>query len=209
VSDTATLGNTATPSNATQGTIRFRAYGPDDASCATSVYTSVATVNGNGSYNSFSDGDGGAFAPTAPGTYRWRAFYTPATGDVNNVAVSTACIDPAESFVVQQFQPALSTAQTWTVQDSATVTVTGGGDLAGSVTFELHKVAGCTDVASPSNIQTVPVTGGSPQTVSNTPITIIASEPTLYWKVSYASTNGAQKDITASCTENSSVTINN
>lgn len=207
VSDTATLGNTATPSNATQGTIRFRAYGPDDATCATSVYTSVATVSGNGSYNSFTDGDGGAFAPTGPGTYRWRAFYTPATGDVNNVAVSTPCNDANESFVVQQFQPALTTAQTWTVKDSATVTVSGGGNLAGKVTFELYKNATCTGTAAYS--EDVTVAGASPQTVSTTPQTVTASEPTLYWKVSYASTNGAQKSIDATCTENSSVTINN
>jgi hypothetical protein len=209
VSDTATLGNTATPSNATQGTIRFRAYGPDDATCATSVYTSVAPVSGNGNYNSFTDGDGGAFAPTAPGTYRWRAFYTPATGDVNNIAVSTACGDANESFVVQQFQPTLSTAQTWTVKDSAKVEVSGGGDLDGAVTFELHKTSDCSDPAVVGSVETVDVNGASGTTVSSTPITFTTSQPTLYWKVSYHSDNGAQKDIAATCTENSSLTVTN
>ena len=210
ISDTATLGNTATPSNATNGTITFRAYGPDDATCATVVYTSVANVTGNGTYNSFTDGNGGAFAPTSPGTYRWRAFYAPASGDVNNVAVSTPCNDANESFVVEQFQPSMSTAQTWTVKDSATVTVTGGGNLAGSVTFELHKTSNCSDAAT--DTQTKQVSGASPQTVStdvNANTTFTTSQPTLYWKVSYASTNGAHKNIAATCTENSSVTIDN
>ena len=32
-------------------------------------------------------------------------------------------------------------------------------------------------------------------------------EPTIYWKVSYTSDNGAQTDIAAACVENSSITI--
>ncbi len=211
VSDTATLSGTATPSNGTQGKITFTAYGPDDANCATAVYTSVVNpISGNGSYNSFSDGNGGAFAPTSPGVYRWRASYEPATGDVNNVAASTACGDTNESFTVQQFQPQMTTAQTWSVKDSATVTVSGGGNLSGTVHFELHKTSDCSDAAV--DTQNVPVSGASPQTVSttvNASTTFTTSQPTLYWKVSYTSANSAQKNIAATCTENSSVTINN
>jgi hypothetical protein len=209
VADDALLSGTATPSNGTQGTITFMAYGPNDATCATAVYTSIVDpIAGDGTYNSFADGDGGAFAPTGPGTYRWRAFYAPATGDVNNVATNEACNGTGEAFVVEQFQPALTTAQTWTVKDSATVTVTGGGNLAGSVHFQLFPNSTCTGTTTLVD-ETVAVSGATPQTVSTTPKTITTTSTTLYWKVSYGSTNGAQKDIAATCTENSSVTINN
>ena len=208
VSDTATLSGTAAPSNGVHGTITFTAYGPNDATCATAVYTSIVAVTGNGSYSSEDDPNVGSFAPTAPGTYRWLAAYAPGAGDVNNVAAATACGDANESFVVEQFQPALDTTQTWTVKDSATVTVSGGGDLAGSVTFELHRSATCTD-ATPILVVSKPVSGPSPQTVETDPQTITVSEPTLYWKVSYTSTKGEHANIAPTCTENSSLTIDN
>ena len=75
LTDTATLSGGTTPT----GSIIFRLYGPNDATCANpAIFTSNAiAVNGNGSYTSAPP-----FTPTAPGTYRWRAFYT---GDeVNN-----------------------------------------------------------------------------------------------------------------------------
>ena len=74
--DTATLANTASPSNGLNGTITFTAYAPSDPTCgAAAVYTSVIGVTGNGSYDS-NDGDANndgvpgepddAFAPTTP-----------------------------------------------------------------------------------------------------------------------------------------------
>ncbi len=208
ISDTATLTGAATPSNATYGTITFRAYGPDDATCTTAVYTSVANVvAGQTVYNSFTHGDGGAFAPTSPGTYRWRAFYAPATGDVNNVAASGACGAANEQFIVQQFQPALTTAQTWTVKDKATITVSGGGNLTGTARFELYDNSACTGTAITA--QNIAVSGGSPQNPETTPVTFTTSQPVLYWKVSYTSTNASHAHIAATCTENSSLTITN
>ena len=208
ISDTATLTGSATPSNGTYGTITFRAYGPNDGTCATAVYTSVANVlAGQTVYNSFTHGDGGAFAPTAPGTYRWRAFYAPAAGDVNNVAASGACGADNEEFIVQQFQPALVTAQTWTVKDQATITVSGGGNLTGTARFELWDGIDCSGTMLYS--QDVAVSGASPEAPETTPFTITTSKPTLYWKVSYTSTNASHANIAASCTENSSLTVNN
>ena len=135
VSDTATISGLATPSTGTGGTITFNAYGPDDATCATSVYTStVSNVVTNGSYNSFTDADAGtvAFAPTDPGTYRWIASYAPGAGDVNNLSATTACNDPNESFVVESFNPSLVTEQTVTITDSVIISVGGGGALDGT-----------------------------------------------------------------------------
>jgi len=206
MTDDATLSGTATPSNGTDGTITWKAYGPDDATCATVIYTSVIDITGDGTYNS-GDGDGGDFAPTDPGTYRWRAFYDPDSGDVNNVAVSTPCNDDNESFVVQQFNPALTTAQTWTVKDTATITVDGGGNLKGTAHFGLFDNATCDGTALYT--EDVAVDGASGVTASTTPYELTASADTLYWQVSYTSDNGAQTDIDATCVENSSLTVDN
>src|SRR5439155_256539 len=78
ISDVAHLSGGVNPT----GTITFHLYGPDDASCATSVFTATATVSGNGNYSS------GNFTTSAAGTYRWIASYG---GDANNDPVSGAC----------------------------------------------------------------------------------------------------------------------
>jgi hypothetical protein len=210
VSDTATISGLATPSAGTGGTITFNAYGPDDATCTTSVYESVASdVTANGDYNSFADGDGGAFAPTAPGTYRWIAAYAPGAGDVNNLSATTLCGDANESFVVQQFNPALTTTQTVTIKDSATITVNGGGDLSGTAHIQPFSDSLCTAGNELADGQNLPVSGASPQTVTTTAMTILdPGEPTIYWQVSYTSDNPAQTGIAATCTENSSIDIN-
>src|SRR5258705_3918549 len=67
LSDVATLTG-ATPT--ATGTITFNLYGPNDATCATSIFSSTSTVSGNGSYTS------GSFTPTTVGTYRRIANYT-------------------------------------------------------------------------------------------------------------------------------------
>ncbi len=69
ISDSATLSGAT--SNA-GGSITFRVYGPNDATCTgTPAFTSAAVpVSGNGTYSS------GTFTPTAAGTYRWIASYT-------------------------------------------------------------------------------------------------------------------------------------
>src|SRR5258705_4468561 len=67
LSDVATLSDAT--ANAT-GTITFNLYGPNDATCATSIFTSTSTVNGNGSYTS------GSFTPTTAGTYHLIANYS-------------------------------------------------------------------------------------------------------------------------------------
>jgi hypothetical protein len=219
LSDTAALSGTTTPSNAVQGTITFRAYGPaaNTTTCtAPPVYTSVIAVTGNGSYVS-SNGDANAdgvpaeqddvFAPNDPGNYNWTATYAPGAGDVNNTGFATTCGDAHEGSIVQQFQPALSTVQTWTVKDKATITVSGGGNLTGTAHFGLYTNNTCTSATLYT--EDVTVSGASPQNPETAPFTITTSKPTLYWKVSYTSTNGAQKDIAPTCVENSSLTVTN
>jgi hypothetical protein len=75
------------------GSILFKLYGPDDATCSgTPAYTNTVLVSGNGTYGS------GSFTPSAPGTYRWVATYS---GDVNNIGSVTACGDVDETVVVR------------------------------------------------------------------------------------------------------------
>ena len=87
ITDTATLSGF----NPT-GTITFTLFGPNDATCGGDpIFQDNVVVNGNGNYTSAS------FTPTIQGTYRWVASYS---GDANNEAVSTACNDPNEDFLV-------------------------------------------------------------------------------------------------------------
>ena len=100
-------------------------------------------VDGDGDY--FTSG----FAPDSPGVYAWVASYGGSTsgntlGDDHN----TDCTDAAENYTVQQLTPLVATAQTWRPQDTATITVaSGGGDLDGTVDFELFGSAACTGTA--------------------------------------------------------------
>jgi uncharacterized repeat protein (TIGR01451 family) len=88
IHDTATLAGGFNPT----GSITFRLYGPNDATCATTaIFTSTVTVNGNGDYVS------SAFTTTAAGTFRWIASYS---GDANNAVVSGNCNAANENVVV-------------------------------------------------------------------------------------------------------------
>src|SRR2546428_3182689 len=59
------------------GTISFTLYSDAGCTISGSVFTSSATVNGNGDYSS------GNFTATQAGTYHWRASYS---GDPNRKA---------------------------------------------------------------------------------------------------------------------------
>jgi hypothetical protein len=86
--DTATLANGFSQT----GTITFRLFGPNNASCTgTPVFTSIQSVGGNNTYSSTS------FTPTAVGTYNWTASYS---GDANNPPTATACGDANETVTV-------------------------------------------------------------------------------------------------------------
>jgi hypothetical protein len=207
INDTAHLTGTATKpdGSAADGQISFTAYGPDD--CATVAFGPVTIdVHGDGFYGGA--GTAAEFTPTAPGVYTWVASYNGSSPNTNGAGPG-ACPEPTEAVTVQQNQPTMSTAQSFVPNDSATVNATAGGNLAGSVQFTLYPGANCSGTALYTS-SAVPVSGASPQTVytsNTTPIT--TTSPTLSWKVSYTSTNPAQKNIPDSCTETSSLTINN
>jgi hypothetical protein len=90
LTDTAVVSGLVNPSG---GTVDFRLYGPDDATCEREpVFQSLARpLDANGAATSE------PYAPKAGGVYRWRAFYS---GDANNNAVAGACNDANESTLV-------------------------------------------------------------------------------------------------------------
>ncbi|MFL6181292.1 MAG: hemagglutinin [Actinomycetes bacterium] len=218
VSDRAALSGLATqPANpvinltgasgaAAGGTITFKLYGPND--CTTVAYTSpTVSVNGNGNY----DTPNPQFVPTAAGTYHWVAQYSGNSPNNMGTTHNAACGDSNEDVVVSTVASSMTTAQRWVPRDSATISAPAGGDLAGTVSFDLYKSNDCSGTAIYST--TRPVAGASPVTVSTVDS---ASQPAAQsstanfsWNVSYDSTNNAQRDIPASCHETSALTIAN
>jgi hypothetical protein len=99
VGDTAIISGGQNPT----GTVTFRLYGPDDATCARpAAFTTSRPVTGNGTYTS------DMLVPTVPGVYRWVASYS---GDANNAAVTSGCNEPGES--VQVFpRPSIAIVKT-------------------------------------------------------------------------------------------------
>ena len=148
-----------------------------------------------------------ALSPTVPGTYCFSATWG---GDDNYTDDPYTDDGTNECFEVVVFQPELDTAQTVTIKDTATITDGGGGGaLAGTVHFEAFTAAGCDAAdAIAGSAEDVGVGGDSPQDASTTPMTITDPGGTVWWNVSYTSNNNAQADIAATCTENSTITIN-
>lgn len=218
VSDTASLTGTATQPGTTVingaagpaagGTIQFTLLKADCSTLATGTGTnpqSVSVSGDNASYGPVS------FTPDATGTYHWKAVYTPASADPNNLGSTHngSCDDTDETVVVNTIPTSLTSAQRYLPNDRVTVSAdaSGGGNLAGSVHFLGYESNDCS--GTPIVDQTVNVSGASPQTVGTTNTTTFSTSSTISWKVDFTSTNGAHRSIGATCLEASSVTIDN
>ena len=187
------------------GTITFTLLKDDCTTLATGTGTNPQSVpvSGDGTYGPVS------FTPNAIGTYHWKAAYTPATGDPNNLAstFNGDCSDTNETVVVTSVASSLTSAQSFIPNDRATVSAPQGGNLAGSVKFEVFESSDCTGTAIYT--QTVPVGGASPQTVTTTNTTVSTTATNVSWRLTYTSTNPAQRSIPANCLEKSTLTIDN
>jgi len=212
ITDTATLSGTAnkpgtpiinptTAGGPAGGSITFTLYGPND--CTTVAFTTAVPfpVSGDGTYGP------ATFTPTAIGTYHWVATYT---GDLPNTngTSATTCPDTTEDVVVSSVPSLMTSAQSFIPNDSATISASQGGDLAGTVTFQLFESSDCTGTAIYTSAP-IPVSGASPQTVSTTNTTVSTTAANVSWLVSYDSTNPAQDDISAKCFENTVLAIAN
>jgi hypothetical protein len=187
------------------GTISFALYKADCTTLATGTGTNPQSVpvSGDGTYGPVS------FTPNATGTYFWKATYTPAVGDPNNLGstFNGDCSDANEDVVVLTVASSMTSAQSFIPNDSATVSAPAGGNLAGSVKFEVFESSDCSGTAIYT--QTVTVSGSSPRTVSTTNTTVSTTAANVSWQLTYTSTNPAQRSIPANCLEKTALTINN
>jgi hypothetical protein len=187
------------------GTITFTLLAANCTTLASGTGTNPqsVTVSGNGTYGPVS------FTPDAVGTYHWKATYTPATGDPNNVGstFNGDCSDTNEEVVVTSVASSMTSQQSFIPNDKATVTAPAGGNLAGSVKFEVFESSDCSGTAIYT--QTVAVSGASPQTVSTTNTTVSTTAANVSWRLTYTSTNPAQQSISATCLEKTALTIDN
>jgi hypothetical protein len=214
-------GNATYPSiNATDGayagTIEFTLKGPADSGCgsnASGTGTNPQTVNvdtttGNKTYGPVS------FTPDSPGKFHWQATYTNSGSANNNSPVTDngSCDQSREDVTVNQVPTSISTRQFVFPQDKATIAATGGGDLAGNVSFKLYdSLANCTADGATGLLYSegpLAVSGASPQskTTNNTSYRQTSDTTGIYWRVTYTSTNQAQLGKSSVCTESTAVT---
>src|SRR5205814_10428673 len=81
-------------------TITFNLYGPNDATCATSIFSSASTVAGNGAYTS------GSFTPVTSAEEHTSEIQA---GGPIDTRIAIACNGTNESVVVSPRTPTVST----------------------------------------------------------------------------------------------------
>ena len=198
ISDTATLAGGVAPT----GSLGFKLYGPNDATCSGPVIFQIAaTVVGNGNYGA------GSFTPTQTGTYRWIANYS---GDANNTATANTCNESNESVVVNPATPTIATVATEggvagdPISDTATLS---GAYLptTGTMTFNLYSATdpGCED--DPIFTSTVSITAGG--TATSAPFTVTLAG-TYHWIASYSG-DAHNEGVTGSCGDQGETTLIN
>jgi hypothetical protein len=200
ISDTATLSGTAnkpgtpainptTTGGPAGGTLTFTAYGPGN--CTTVAFTSApVAVNGDGTYGPVS------FTPTAVGTYHWVATYSGDAPNTNPTDHNTNCTDANEDVVVTD-TTAMTSAQTWQPNDTATVAAAGGAPLSGTLSAQLFTGDNCgatTGSAVSGQLYSKTLTNATSAadrtlTTSNTTFTVDTTQ-NVSWLVSFVSSNG-------------------
>ena len=198
ISDTATVTGAAGAGSPT-GTVTFRLFGPDDATCAgPPVFTSGGPpplVPGAPGPPPTATAMSGPFVPAAPGTYRWTADYG---GDANYGAVTSPCNAPDETSVVDQAVATIATQATPSVpignliSDTAIVTgAAGAGSPTGTVTFTLFGPDDALCAGAPvftSGPQVLePASPGPPPTATATSGPFVPAAPGTYrWTAAYS-----------------------
>ncbi|MCW2766601.1 MAG: hypothetical protein JWO11_2560 [Nocardioides sp.] len=193
ITDTATLTGGHTPT----GTITFKLYGPNNATCTgTQVFTSTKPL--------VVLTQSAAFTPTAAGTYRWTASYS---GDANNATTTGACNAPDESVVITKANPGLTTnaspggAVGTAITDTATLT--GGHTPTGTITFRLYGPDNATCTGTPAFTNTKTVNGAITQSGS-----FIPNAPGTYrWTTAYSGDANHESATGACNAANESVVI--
>ena len=155
--DSATLAQAVNPT----GSLTFKVFGPEDATCAgTPLLTTTTAVVANGYYES------SRFTTNTAGTYRWTVFYG---GDANNNATQpTLCSDPGGQVVMARRVPVLNGTPTWappSAIDTAVLTSgSGPNGPTGNMTFKLYGPLNltCTGLPIFTSVRTVTGNGSYP-----------------------------------------------
>jgi hypothetical protein len=215
ITDTATLTGTAnqpgtpainptTAGGPAGGTITFTLYGPNN--CTTVAFTSSpVAVSGDGTYGPVS------FTPTAVGTYHWAATYTGSPPNTNGTSHNLNCSDANEDVVVTD-TTAMTSAQTWLPNDTATVASAHGAPLSGTLSVQLYTggtcgVGGGSAVSGQLYTRTL-TNATSPQSLTTTNTTFsVTTSQSVSWLVTFTSTNPNVSG--SSHCENTSLTITN
>ncbi len=176
LTDTAILAHGVAPT----GTMTFRLFGPDDATCNTEVFASTVAVTGNGAYTS------APFTATAPGLYRWIAAYG---GDGANAAVTGACNDAGETTVVNPAPTTTTSTTSTTVAPTTTTSTTSTTVVPTTSTTVAPTTTTSTTTTSTTSTTVTPTTTTSTTTVSTT--TSTTSAPTTTTVPTTTSTTSA------------------
>jgi hypothetical protein len=197
------------------GTVTFTVCGPFAAPTActasdpTAASAGVRTLNGTDNPATVTSDTVNA---TGVGYYCFLGVYS---GD-NHYDPAQDSDTSRECVQVVQLQPQMTTAQRFRPNDSANITVvSGGGDLAGNVRFQLFvNDATCSGTAAydsgPIDVTTGTGSGLDRTVSSNNTTEYVTTGTTFSWLVTYTSTNTGHKNVTAACNaEHSSITIDN
>jgi hypothetical protein len=200
------------------------------------IGTSVVTVTGDSvagppqTYLASAGTITGTLTPTAPGHYWWTASYSgntpntlPAPKDANNAATFTACGETGEDSYVAQIPPTIQTDQWIYPNDDATVAVTAGGDIVGSLQFRLFSSSATCLANTTTGVgnggllyeETIAiaddnddVSGADSEEKSTANVgTKVDADAQVYWRVLFTSTNSAHENRLSNCTENTQVTF--
>lgn len=187
LSDTAHLSGGLLPG----GTITFRLYGPNDATCGNpAIDSETVSVAGNGDYPS------DAFVVSAAGTYRFTAEYS---GDSSNLGVKPVCNLPDESLDVVAVTPTLTSTASPNGPVSAffsdTAHLSGGNSPTGNLHFQFFGPDDAT-CGNPAVFQeTIDVSGnGDVESDSAS----VSAPGTYRWTVDYSG-DGANNPVSAPC----------
>jgi hypothetical protein len=175
----------------------------------------VSVTNGNGTYGGPAPSDPVVgFQPASPGWYFWKASYSGDPPNTLSASHNANCSSSTERVEVQRIQTGISTRQFVYPQDKAVITASAGGNLAGTVTFEMFDTAANCAANTSDTVGTggllyreaLSVAGASPQakTTNNTSARI-AADTTVWWRVAYTSTNAAQLGSLSDCVESTTV----
>ncbi len=159
------------------GQLVFRAYGPGDATCATTPkYEATVAVDDNGPYSP------AGFSPPA-GLYRWTVNYA---GDENNESVSLPCGAPNQTSAVSKASPSLAGVATSAVVVGSSitdaVTLSSGFEASGQLVFRAYGPGDATCATTPKYEATVAVDDNGPYSPAG-----FSPPAGLYrWTVNYA-----------------------